>query len=271
MNATLFKHEILRTWRWLALLALAAVLVVGAAVLMAATLPTFLSSTFAVIAIVVAAVYPFAVQLLISLDFYRSSYSKTGYFTAAIPVKGSKIFGVKALYAYLVSLLALVLDLGLLLLAAIGFGMAMGTGPAETMRAISDGAAVFWQLPAWLIVAFFVIVAFLPLVGITPFFFAATVGSESWINRNGFGGVVLVWFLFYVANQILGVAAVFLAPVLDLNHLPEISLMFDPVALATAGDDAQYLPLGIFAWMLLIGVVGMWWAKVSYSRKLELR
>ena len=30
-------------------------------------------------------------------------------------------------------------------------------------------------------------------------------------------------------------------------------------------------PLGIFGWMLVMAVVGMWWAKVSYSRKLELR
>ena len=271
MITALFKHEILRTWRWLGLLTLGAALVVSAATLLAMIFPAPVNLAFGVVAIIVAALYPFAVQLLISLDFYRSCYSKTGYFTAAIPEKGSTIFGVKALYAYLVSLLALVLDLGLLLIAAIGIGSASGIPASATIDTLFSSLAMVWELPAWLLVSLIVIVVFLPLTGITPYFFAATVGSEAWINRSGFGGVVLVWFLFYLASQLVGVAAVFLAPVADLNAFPDVTVFYDPMRLATAANDAQYLPLGIFGWMLVMAVVGMWWAKVSYSRKLELR
>ena len=147
----------------------------------------------------------------------------------------------------------------------------MSLSASATIDTVFSSLAMVWELPAWLLVSLIVIVVFLPLTGITPYFFAATVGSEAWINRSGFGGVVLVWFLFYLASQLVGVAAVFLAPVADLNAFPDVTVFYDPMRLATAANDAQYLPLGIFGWMLVMAVVGMWWAKVSYSRKLELR
>lgn len=271
MKRTLFKHEVMRTWRWLALLALAAVLIVGICAGGAMLLPAPLSALLAAGAVIVSFVLIYAVPLLISLDFYRSSYSKTGYFTAAIPMPGSSIFLVKAAYGYLVSLGGLILSLGLLVPANIATGASSGVPPRETLAALRDGLEAVWQLPGWMIAVLLLGVLLFPLASIAPYYFAATVGSESWINRSGFGGVVLTWFLYYLGTQAITAVSLFIPPSVDLTGFPEVSLNYDPLALVSAGDNAPVLPIAMFVVFFGVAIVGLAWARVSYGRRLELR
>ncbi|SHI66940.1 hypothetical protein SAMN02745244_00808 [Tessaracoccus bendigoensis DSM 12906] len=271
MIRTLFKHELLRTWRPFALVTLAVTLVVATFSGAAMLLPAPLNVLFAVLAVFAAAGYIVAVPLLISLDFYRSTYSKTGYFTAAIPAAGSTIFTVKAAYAYLATLLALAIGFLLQIPANIATGATSGVAPRETLAMLGRALEAIGELPAWLLAVFVVTVLLYPLVMITPFFFAATVGSEAWINRSGFGGVVLTWFLYYVATQILGVLSLFIPPSLDLRRFPDIELLWDPMAIFKIGDNAPVLPVAVFVVLFGVAIVAIGWAKVSYSRRLELR
>ena len=271
MIRTLFKHEFLRTWRWLLLVTLAAALVVSVMSGGAMLLPAPLNTVLAIVSAVVVMGYQLALPLLISLDFYRSCYSKTGYFTAAIPARGATIFKVKAAYAYLVSLLGVGITLGLALVASIGAGGTVGASPRESFAKVSDAVALIGSLPTGVSIALAVTVLLYPVVCIAPFFFAATVGSQGWINRQGFGGVVLTWFLFYSASQLLGMLSLFVPPSVDLRNYPDISLIWDPLTLFTVENNALVLPVAVFVTMFLVAIVAMSWAKVSYSRKLELR
>lgn len=271
MITTLFKHEILRTWRWLALVTLAAALIVATFSGAAMLLPGPVDIVMAVLANIIAVGYMLALPLLISLDFYRSCYSKTGYFTASIPASGETIFTVKAAYAYLVSLIGVLISLALLIPASIATGATAGVSAAETLTQLRGFLDLLAGLPGWLLATLAVAALLYPLANIAPFFFAATVGSQNWINRAGFGGVVLTWFLYYTATQLLGLGALFIPPTLDLRAYPDLSLLWSPTALFSAGDDAAVLPLAVFVMMFLTAIVAMWWAKVSYSRKLELR
>lgn len=271
MTSTLFKHEWLRTWRWLTLLTLAAILVVGTMSGVSMLLPGPLNVLLAVIAIIVGVGYLFAVPLLISLDFYRSCYSKTGYFTAGIPADGGTIFAVKAGYAYLVTLASLAVGVALQIPASIATGAASGVSASETLDTLWRAIGFLGDLPAWVVILLVVVVLAFPLVSLAPFFFAATVGSESWINRSGFGGVVLTWFLYYVATQAAGMVGLFIPPSLDLRRAPEVSLNWNPMEVFTAGNNAPILPLAVFIVLIGVAIVAMWRAKVSYASKLELR
>lgn len=271
MIGKLFKNEILRTWRWLLAVVLAAALVVGTAVWGALVLRGPVSTLLGALALLAAIAFTYAVPLLISLDFYRSCYSKTGYFTAAIPAKGSTIFRVKALHAYLVTLISLLLGAGLMVPANIATGVSSGVEPRETLAALGDALSILWTLPPGILAVLVFAVLVLPVVFIAPYFFAATVGSEAWINRSGFGGVVLVWFLYYLGNQALSVAGIFIPPSLDLSKLPHLAFDFDPLALINAGSNAPLVPIALIVIVFAVPIAAMWWAQVSYSRRLELR
>ena len=80
-----------------------------------------------------------------------------------------------------------------------------------------------------------------------------------------------VWFAYYLVNQLGALAAIFLLPSLDLRTYPDVTVAFAPGLLAEAGENAAIFPLGAILWLLVAGVGAMWWAKVSYDRKLELR
>ena len=271
MIRTLFRNELRDTWRWLLALTGGAVLIVGMLTVVAAWLPQPLSSVSAGTAVVGAFAFPYAVCLLISLHYYRSAFSKTGYFTAAIPARGSTIFLVKGAYAYVVAAIGGVITIGLALLSGLAFHLAGGGTVDEATVFLRQGWGMLAELPGWLVALVIVLLLLLPLSGIAGFFFAATVGSESWINRSGFGGVVAVWFAYYLVNQLGALAAIFLLPSLDLRTYPDVTVAFTPGLLAEAGENAAIFPLGAILWLLVAGVGAMWWAKVSYDRKLELR
>lgn len=271
MITMLLKHEWLRTWRWAAVLTLGAALLVGTFTGASLLLPAPTDMVLAVLAVLAAMIFMFAVPLLTSLDFYRSCYSRTGYFTASLPVKAATIFRVKATYSYLVSLLGVLLGLLLLIPGNIATGATSGASPAETMAALGEALRALGSLPPWLLVLIVATLLLYPLSMIAPFYFAATVGSQSWINRAGFGGVVLTWFLYYSATQVIGVIALFIPPMADLSRFPEVSLIWGFGAIFTMGNDAAVLPLAVFVALFAVAIAGMCWAQVSYSRKLELR
>jgi len=271
MIRTLLKHEVLRTWRTIALVSLAALLVVATFTGIAMLLPGPADALFAGLAVVAAVIYLYAVPLLLALDFYRSCYSRTGYFTAASPAKGSTIFRAKVAHSYLVALLGTLFTLFLSLIANIALGATAGRSVSETMAQVGDLLDAFSRLPGWLIAATVALLLAYPLLALAPFFFAATVGSEAWINRSGFGGVVLTWFLFYLASQAAALAAMFIPPSLDLGAFPEVSWDFNPLALFSAGDNAAVLPVAMIVVVVALNFAAICWAQVSYSRRLELR
>ena len=126
MVATLIRYEWLRTWRWLGVLVGGATLFVAAGALAGSLFPAPLNGILGGMGMVVATAFPMLLPLLLGVDYYRSTFSKTGYFTAAIPARGATIYWVKLAYAYLVTALGFVVTSGLMVLAGIGMMRPMG-------------------------------------------------------------------------------------------------------------------------------------------------
>ncbi len=272
MVATLIKHEVLRTWRWIALAAGAALLLTSMSALAAALLPGPLNGLFGVLGIIFASVFPMALLLMIGIDYYRSTFSKTGYFTAAIPARGSTIYWVKFGYGSVVALLGLALTLGLAVIASIGFAHLNGGTAADVFETIDAMWAALASIPAWLQALILVAILLYPSATLAQYFFAATVGSEASFNRLGLGGPILVWFLYYVAGQVVAVIGLFLPPTLDLTDPTAPLLTYDPMAMFRDNQSGNaFLPLTALASVFLLAIVAMFWAKVSYDKRLELR
>lgn len=269
MVGTLIKHEARRTMRWYLLILVGAFLVVGLAVVAAVLLPHSIAGLFGVIAIIGAAVVPGAVPVWLGVDLYRSSYGRTGYLTRALPVKGSTIYWVKLLYAYALSLLALAFGAGLAYLAAIGFVVSGGGAVRDVNEWVSTTVRLLGELPGWFLAAMLLLVVLWPLVWLASYYFAATVGSEAWINKLGLGGPILMWFAFYTAGQMAALLGIFLPLQVAFGEGTPVlqARMIDLSAL----DGQDVLPVGVFLTMLLVSFVGIVWASVSFDRKVELR
>lgn len=271
MIKMLFEHEFLRTWK-LALVVLGGGAVVSAlGALGALWFPGPVGALTGVLGILVAGVLPFAVTLGLGIDFYRSTYAKTGYLTAALPVKGSTIYGVKLAYAYLVTLLSLLVAVPL---AAFAIAALLGVSGemtfAEAWASIGEVGGAFGGLPFWLQASIVVLVLLYPLSSLAQYWFAVTVGSESWINRLGLGGVVLTWFGYYVAAQLVAVVAIFIPPYLDITDPSDVHVFTNPMQLFSEYSEGG-LPVMAIVVGFVLAIAAIWWGKVSYDRRLELR
>ena len=271
MITMLFKHEFLRTWK-LVLVAIGGGAVIAAlGALGALWFPGPVGALTGVLGILVASVLPWAVTLGLGVDFYRSTYAKTGYLTAALPVKGSTIYGVKLAYAYLVTLLSLLVAVPLAAFAiAALLGLSGELTFAEAWAGIGEVGDVFVALPFWLQACVVLLVLLFPLSSLAQYWFAVTVGSESWINRLGLGGVVLTWFGYYVAAQVVAVVAVFIPPYLDITDPSDVHVFANPMLLFSEYSEGG-VPVMAVVVGLVLAIAAIWGGKVSYDRRLELR
>ncbi|HMR14714.1 MAG TPA: hypothetical protein PKE42_13345 [Arachnia sp.] len=272
MVGTLIKHEVLRTWRWLAVLVGGAALLVGAGALGGALFPSPLNGFLGGTGLLVACAFPMVLPLLLAVDYYRSTFSKTGYFTVAIPVRGATVFWVKMIYSWVVAALGFLVTSGLLVLAGVGLTRPMDLDRNFMLDFLRGAYDLVRELPLWGQVIALVLLVLYPLVSLAGYYFAATVGSEAAFNRMGLGGVVLAWVFYYLAGQAAGVLGLFLPPSLVLGDLTDITLSWQPMAIFTQmGEETAYLPVFALVMQFIVAVVAICWAKVSYDKRLELR
>ncbi|MDO5677645.1 MAG: hypothetical protein Q4G35_09105 [Propionibacteriaceae bacterium] len=270
MVGTLIKHEARRTLRWYGLILLAGVVIVGFAYLATVLLPPPLQGFFSVLTFLGTGALIGVVPIWLGIDFYRSSYSKTGYLTRALPVKGSTIYWTKLGFAYVLSLGTILVGLVLGYVATLAFEIAAG----GTVEAVNESLrqllhAIVNEVPLWVTLLILALVLLWPLTWLASYYFAAAVGSEAWASRMGVGGPILVWFLFYAASQIIGLLGALIPLQLFFgNGSPHIG--FEMLDFANI-EDQQALPLGVFLAMFLLSAVAIVWASVSFDRKAELR
>lgn len=269
MIATLFKHELRRTLRWFLLVALVGVAVTGFSTLLAVLLPSSLGGLFSVLAVIGAGAVPGVVPLWLGIDFYRSSYSKTGYLTRALPVPGTTIFWVKFANAYLLSLLATVVGVGLGYWAGFAFTAVGGGTLADHNRAVAQFWVSVTAAPWWVVVLVALFVALMPLQWLASYFLAATVGSEAWSSKLGLGGPIIVWFVFYFASQAVGMLGA-LIPVQLVIGDGSVALRTQFINIFSM-DSQNVVPIGVFIAIFTLSVAAIVWASVSFDRLVELR
>lgn len=269
---TLLKHEFLRTRGLLGLVGGIAILVAASGILLALTGWPVLSSLGVVACLVVIFVTVPAVQLLLLVDFWRSSFGRMGYLTQTLPVQGSRIYWAKLLWAWVASLAALAVSVGIFLAAWPAAVRGMGGSVGGAYASIRDSWALFTEVaPTWAVVG--AVVLFLAMVLIWPvqYYFAASVGSQAPLNRLGVGGPVLVWLGLYVTSQVLIFFSFAAVPLAIGMRGEQLGLVrFDLFAEMAAGSDPEVMPLGFLPALLLISLVCLVLSVRSWNRKVSL-
>ena len=212
------------------------------------------------------------VQLALGIDYWRSAHSRLGYFAQTLPVRGRVIFWAKFLWAGLVTIVATLWTLVLFLLMLMANADSFETTPGQILSELSAGLSyLMGALSGWAWVALPVAALVLLMSAVVQYFFAASIGSQRLFNSMGWGGPVVVWFILYVALQLIMLAALFLIPVALFIGDGTISVeVVQFLQLIRDGDDAAYFPLGMFFAMIVVFVGLIWWTIRSLEHRVAL-
>ena len=273
MTTTLLKHEWLRTRGLLATIAGVALVLVLLGSALAATRWALISTIGAyAVLVTIAALVP-AVQITLAADYWRSSYSRVGYFTQTLPIPGPTIYRAKLLWAWIATLGTLIVVVVLTALAWPGTARGLGFPELNPFAAIADvwsgltAAVPVWQLSVGLVLALVLAVLLWPV----QYYFAASYGSEEPRNRLGAGGPVLVWVGLYVAAQIITLVCMLAVP-LGIgsvgNGLGIVS--YAPLGELTSPDPADVMPLGVVPALVLVAAFCLWGTVRSWRSRVSL-
>lgn len=273
MMAILLKHEWLRTRNLLAITGgLAALVVVLASALTALDLPIIstIAQVFGLIALT--ALVPVA-QIALAVDFWTSNYRRTGYFTHALPLRGSTIFLAKLIWVVVVTLAGLVATLVLGGVLSVGISLQAGTevNPIPVLQGL--WVTVTAVASPGMIVAAVGVLLMMYMFSPVQYYFAISVGSESPLNRLGFGGPVLMYVGAYVVFQVLmaiGIFAVPFAVAMEGGRLGVIPYNLLGAVMSPGGAADDLMPVGFLAPFLLIIAVCIWRSVRSWNRKVSL-
>lgn len=273
MIAALLKHEWLRTRSLLGSIGAVAVLLVAAGTALTATgWPGISLVGMLMVMAPLAALVP-ATQIALAVHYWQSSYSRTGYFTQSLPLSGVTIYAAKLAWALLVSLIAVLATAGLLMAAWPVLAGQLGgeRNPFSLVRQMWEAGTAVTSTPV--LIAGILLFVGLILIWPIQYFFAASVGSETPLNRLGLGGPVVVFLGLYLASQVLvflGMAALpwgltMVDGQLGIEHWS----VFAEIAAGDASRD-DIMPVGFVPMLLLIGVVCLLRTVHSWRRRISL-
>ncbi len=265
----LVTDEIRRVGRWMGTLTALAIIVVGALTSLSLVAPSTIGGVCCVLAVLVGCAYGFLSHLALAVLYYRSCHTTTAYLTASYPVRGRTVFAVKAAVGLAVAFLTFLLAFLLAMVAMGAFMLTQGMQWSALIDSLRQALEMLGRMPAWLFVVSVILVAVTMLSSVCGYYFAASVGSESWNTRLGVAGPVLVWVGYYLVLQAVTFAGLFLPVHLVWpNGEVELHLGFVDVF---AAEQNTVIPLGIFIAIAIVTLVALWRAGVSYDRRLELR
>lgn len=277
MTSTLFRYEWLRTRSLLAIVTGMAALAILLCTALIAVDWTVFSTLAAGIGIMIVMGFTPVMQIVLAVDYWRSSYGASSYLTQTIPVKGGRIFVVKMLWAAIVTTVSLVVTVVLACVLWAGFaaGNEQVVGLGEMFRELRAALADS-DMPAWLIVGVLVGGYLATLVAPVQYYFSISVGKERWLQTLGAGGPVLVFFLLGMVSQVVALIGLFAIPV-GLHGdgsgwtLGRYSLL-DDIAVDPGAVEVNVaeIPLGFIIPMVILTLLCLWRTAYSWNRKVEL-
>lgn len=269
---TVLKHEVIRTRAMLGLAAGVALLLALAGTALAATgWPVLAQLGLVLLLGVVFGLLP-ACQLLLAVDYWRSSYGRTGYLTHTLPLPGPTLYWGKIVWAWLVSVATTLVSVGV----AVASSGVLSARDGATMESPAAVLREAWTALAdvtsgWDMATIVVLALTYVLMAPTQYFFAGSVGSEAPMNRLGVGGPVLVWLGLYLAIQLLTFVSFAVVPLgvgLTDGQLSLVPFrMFDEIA---AGSSPDVMPVGFVPTLLLVSAACVVWTVRSWKRRVSL-
>lgn len=265
MVGKLMKHEWRRTRGILGIMTLIAIGIGVIAWIGSMISPIVFGPAF-MIGVLVASLLPFATQVYLAMHLYQTTYGRRGYFEHAIPVKGSTLLLTKYLYAAIVSVFSLALSAILIYLLHLGernIGSSTVAGFGQAWELLGQWSP--WAQPLVIVGGLLTVLSYL-----AHFYFSVTVGSESWINKQGVMGPVLVFVLAYVGLQLVSfLGLLFIPPAYSIERGQwEWGIPF--LTLVNNSDSGSLPAMAIVLSFVASGVL-LWRAVVSVNKKLELR
>lgn len=225
------------------------------------------------VTLLVAVVGPAAVTpLLLAVDYWRSAYGSTGYFTQTIPARGRTQYFVRLGYGSAVVLVTLGLQV---LIAAISVALLPRVARADLwdagMKLVLEEAyslGVLW-VPIVLVIAE-------ALLSLIQLYFVASYGSESLLGRFGVGGPILAWIGLYVINQIVTMVALFAVPAVLVPEIVGERVVFhleakNLFAALLANQEPSGMPIGFVAWAVALTVILIARTAYSWEKRIALR
>lgn len=260
------KHEWLRTRGMLGGIALLATLTV-----VLATVVLWLGRSVEALAVVGVMLGLFTIILLVpatqlglAADFWRSSFSRTGYLTHSLPVRGAVLYGAKLTWVALVTIAGLIYSGSLLGVLWVGIAQISHSSPNPflALRALWDQVTAVTS-PGMMIA---LVLGFVAMYLIWPayYYFSMSIGAEQRLNRFGFGGAVLVFVVLYVTTQVIGLVTLLTVPV-------GLGMREDGLGLVPFSTGSQgVMPLGVFPVLILVAALCVWRTAWSWNRKVSL-
>lgn len=270
MYAALLKNEARLQARPLAsILGIALAVYAGGLILMLLRIP-LLSSLGSVAAVGAFGLLAVSVPALLVWRYYASMYGREGYLTHAIPAKHTTLYAAKFSWALGVWLVSLLIAAAMVLGYVIGEAISAGGTAGDAWKTLADGLAQIGTVPVtvfaiWLVIGIVIYVA--------QFGWIVTFGMEERFRSLGQGGPVLVWFLSYVALQVLAVVSLVLIPFgvsLDLKQFVFASFLPELMA-AIGGAEPSFVPLGWLPLLLATLPVYVVWTLRSLKNHTSLR
>ncbi|GEK80432.1 hypothetical protein [Agrococcus baldri] len=274
MTATLLKHEVLRTRGFLLTIA-------GAALGLAAVGSALAVTGWPVLApfgLVLGAIGAFgllpAMQLALAVDYWRSGYGRIGYFTQTLPVRGSRIFGARIVWAAVVVLLGLIATLAIWFLVMLAAAVTLfGLTPGTLLQQIGEVLGAAYAAAPWL-VAVGAPLTLLLLYGYNTvtYYAAASIGSERWLQRLGWGGPVLTWFVLSTAVQLVLLLGILAIPFgLGVTDAGEFGFVpADLLAAMIADTELQLMPIGFVPALVVVIPLLLWRTAHSWNHRVAL-
>ena len=171
---------------------------------------------FAHVIAIIATVLLIPIALLLGLvNYYRSLYTNQAYLTHTLPVTPGQRYLGKLFSGFILYVSATIATLIGVILAVLAWGLADGSG----FQAV---ATMFKLIGSWPD-----LIAITPLVGwsfaviiwlliylnsYAVYSFCISLGMGRRLSRYGIGGPFLVYLIYYIANQVIGLAAFVFIP-----------------------------------------------------------
>ncbi len=272
MVGKLIKHEAIRTSGMLLAIFGAATLLVVLGALASATRWPVVAQIGLIGALTGTVGVLVGTQLALGIDYWRSSYRRIGYFTQTLPVKGATIYWAKLAWAAVAVVVALLWACLLGVVTFMGNATSIGYRPLDVFQLIGDWlAAMADVLPWWVWIAGPLLVFVFVMFTVVEYFFAASIGSERRLVSLGVGGPVLVWFLLYMAMQVMlmfGMVAIPLGLTVSDGGLELVGQNF--LQLMLADSQPGSMPIGFVPVFLVVVPLLVWRTTVSWNRKVTL-
>lgn len=236
---------------------------------------TSFSATINIFMLIFGATYMIAQTVI---NDYHNFQGKRGYLFRAIPAKSSE-FLLSRLAYYLTYFLGTIIIFTLLLLTILEV-----TSETAVFRLVGQFLNQVFFASVWGI-GFSIYILLSLLISVISLIFVITVGSEARLHRLGAGGPVLIYFIYYIAGQILALVSMFFIPL-------GIKIGFDPVTDAiiklelvtegmfryfldtirlTADPKQAIIGIGFIFTQILLAVVMTILSYRSFDKKFSLR